>query len=139
MRSIILSSRFNAPVAKLYPHYNELEKFGNLHPLITKVTPKGNNTFLINENLLLLGFIPMKPEYSAEVIEKDGKIFYYSKVKKNVDLEISFSFKEENGTTVITEEVKVEGNALVAAILLKTIRKAHSEIFIRLRKLVNTQ
>jgi hypothetical protein len=38
-----------------------MEKLGELHPLVTKVTKTGANTFLINESVLLLGFIPMKP------------------------------------------------------------------------------
>jgi hypothetical protein len=137
MHSITLSARINGSREELSEHFRDLEKFGKLHPLIRKVTMTGSNTFLINESLLLLGFIPMKPEYSAEVIEADGCIIYNSHVKKGVDLRIIFSFSTDpEGYTTITERVDVSANVLVARILLHTIQKAHTEIFRALEKLV---
>lgn len=137
MHSLTLNARIKAPVKTLYPYFVEFEKFGALHPLMTKITKTGENTFFVNESVLLLGFIPMKPSYTAKVIEKDGSVIYISNVRKGVDLEIRFTFSEdpESGITLITEEVDVAANRIIAKILLNTIEKAHLEIFRKLEQL----
>ncbi|MCW3072240.1 MAG: hypothetical protein JWO44_2130 [Bacteroidetes bacterium] len=137
MHSITLQARIKASTTLLYPYFLDFEKFGELHPLIQKVTKTGINTFHINESVLLLGFIPMKPHYPAEVTEHEGTIVYNSHVRKGVDLEIRFSFSEgRQGCTTITERVEVTANAIIARILLHTIRKAHTDIFRALEKRV---
>lgn len=139
MHQLALSSRIKASRDKLYPYFFEFEKFGELHPLMQKITRTGPNTFFVNESVLLLGFIPMKPRYTAEVQEKDGAVVYISRVRKGVNLEIRFTFTEEaGGITLIREEVKVWANRIIAKILVNTIKKAHLEIFRKLETLVTT-
>ncbi|MCW3103990.1 MAG: hypothetical protein JWO09_2430 [Bacteroidetes bacterium] len=138
MHSITLHTRIKAAKAELYPYFLDFEKFGELHPLMQKVTKTGTNTFYINESVLLLGFIPMKPEYTVEVAETDGTITYNSHVRKGVDLQIRFSFSEDgNGYTTITEQVDVKAITVIARILLHTIKKAHTDIFRSLERLMN--
>jgi len=137
MHSITLKTRIKAAKADLYPYFHDFEKFGELHPLMKKVTKTGTKTFYVNESVLLLGFIPMKPEYSVEVVENGGTIIYNSHVRKGVDLQIRFSFSEHgDGYTTITEQVDVTAIAVIARILLYTIKKAHTDIFRALERLI---
>jgi hypothetical protein len=134
--TLILKVQINAPKEKLYPYFLDFEKFGSLHPLITKVTKTGSNTFQINERVLLMGFIPMKPNYAVEVIEENGAIIYNSNVKKGVDLHILITFEEDlhTGTTTVTETINIKAIRLVAVILLNTMRTAHTKLFDNLKK-----
>lgn len=133
--TLILKTEINAPKEKLYAYFLDFEKFGNLHPLITKVTKTGINTFHINESVLLLGFIPMKPTYSVEVTEHNGMIIYNSNVKKGVDLNILITFEEDlqAGVTTVTETVNIKAIRLIALVLLKTMKTAHSQLFDKLK------
>jgi hypothetical protein len=137
--TLILKVKIQAPQEKLYPYFLDFQKFGALHPLITKVTKTGINTFHINESVLLLGFIPMKPVYSVEVTEENGAILYHSNVKKGVDLKIRITFDEDHnsGLTTITETIHVNAIRLVAIILLKTMKTAHAALFDNLKKEFN--
>lgn len=136
MNTLTLKAQIKAPKEKLYPYFRDFEKFGNLHPLITKVTKTGINTFHINESVLLLGFIPMKPNYSVEVNQNNGMIMYNSNVKKGVDLHIVITFEEhhQSGVTTVTETINVKSNRLIAMILLKTMKTAHQQLFDKLKK-----
>lgn len=136
MHQLVIHKRINCPAESLYSHFQEFEKFGALHPFFTRVTKTAENIFFVNERVLLFGFLPMEPQYSVEVHEMKGAIRYLSEVRKNVKLEINFSFEEKDHYTDITEVVTVKTNRIIAMILLNTIEKAHSEIFRKLEKLV---
>ncbi|MCE3279757.1 MAG: hypothetical protein K0S44_1948 [Bacteroidetes bacterium] len=133
--TLTLNAKIKAPKENLYPYFLDFQKFGDLHPLITKVTKTGINKFHIYESVLLLGFIPMKPNYPVEVTEENGAIIYNSNVKKGVDLHIKITFEEDlhTGLTTITETVNVKAMRLVAIILLNTMKKAHSQLFDKLK------
>jgi hypothetical protein len=140
MQQLILNYSFDASIKQIYPHFMEFEKFGELHPFFTKVTRTGHNMFHINESVLLFGFIPMNPRYMVEVLENNGEITYRSNVRKGVDLEIRLTFLEDaGGKTLLTEEVNVRANRIIAFILLRTIKKAHIRLFERLQNTVNPQ
>jgi hypothetical protein len=137
--TLTLKAQIKAPKENLYPYFLDFQKFGALHPLITKVTKTGINKFHINESVLLLGFIPMKPIYSVEVTEDNGAIIYKSNVKKGVDLHIRITFDEDlkSGLTTITETIHVYAIRIVAIILLKTMKSAHTALFDNLKKEFN--
>jgi hypothetical protein len=119
----------NAPVNFVYGHFNDLRKFGELHPYMTEVTKLDENTYRIKEKVMLFGFIPMKPVYEAKVFETDpGKnIFYTSDVKKGVGLKINFEFKEDlpKGMTLVIETIEVTAGKITAGMFLDLMQKAH--------------
>ena len=126
-----------------YAYFIDFEKFGKLHPVIKEtkniVPPSGNSMgiFSVKEFIFLFGFIPMHPKYNAEVIEveKGVKIKYLSQVKKNVHLEILFSFSEnEQHSTVIHEEITISGNHMICSMLLREMKKKHLLLIENLKK-----
>ncbi|MDF2438097.1 MAG: hypothetical protein K0Q95_2473 [Bacteroidota bacterium] len=137
MKSLKITHLFKTKPEVIFPHFLEFEKFGAFHPYFKKVTKTGLNVFHVNEQVLLLGFIPMKPEYKVEVEESNGCVIYKSKVRTGVDLTIKFSFEPKGDHTLLTETVDVEANPIIAYILLKTIQKAHLDLFKRLESSVN--
>ncbi len=98
--------------------------------IVSQISP-GKTEYEVDESLLMYGFIPLKPNYKATVIEieKNKHIQYISQVKKNVYLTIDFNFNEENGTTKVIENVDVKANHFVASAFLKLLKKAHLDTF----------
>jgi hypothetical protein len=136
MKSLKLTHLFKSSKELIYSHFLEFERFGAFHPYFKKVTKTGLNVFHVNEQVLLLGFIPMKPEYKVEVEESEGCVIYRSMVRPGVDLTIKFSFEPRGTETLLTEIVTVKANPVIAYILLKTIKKAHLDLFQRLQTAV---
>lgn len=132
MKSLELTYSINLPLADIYDHFLDLKKFGKLHPYMTDIKETSPNKFTIYEKLLLWGFIPMKPVYTAEVSEpeKNKHILYTSHVKKGVDLKIHFRFSENAEKTAVslTETIEVFANPLVASMFLNLIKKAHKKL-----------
>jgi hypothetical protein len=85
----------------------------------------------VNEEVLLFGFIKLRPNYKAKVIEieKHKQLRYTSQVKKNVYLNIDLHFTETNGKTKMTEHIEVTTNGLVAFIFLDILKKAHLKVY----------
>ena len=109
----------------------DLRKYGKYHPVMTSVRQigqKGNiyTAFEIEEKTRLFGFIPMKPKYKALVSEaENGNIRYDSQVKKKVRLQIDFTFVIIGPICVVTEDILVEGNKLIAGIFIGILKKMH--------------
>jgi hypothetical protein len=112
-------------------NFLDLRKFGKYHPVMTSVTQigqKGNTytAFSIEEKTKLFGFIPMRPKYKALVSEQEnGGIRYDSQVKKNVRLQINFSFRIDGNTCFVTEDISVWANNFVAGIFISILKKMH--------------
>ena len=132
-----IEHNFNKPFENIYNVILDFTKFGHFHPHMKQVkivSQKLNETeYEVDEKLLLYGFIPMRPNYKATVIEieKNKHIQYISQVKKNVYLKIDFIFSEnkEKGITNIVEKVDVKSNPIVAGAFLSLLKKAHLQTF----------
>ena len=142
-RTLTLVHEVKSPQELTYSYFIDFEKFGKIHPAIKETKkikePIGNSMgiYAIKESIRLYGFIPLHPEYTAEVIEieKGKTIVYTSRVKKSVYLEINFSFSEsETGSTIIREEVTLTGNRLICSILRSQMKKAHLQLIENLKK-----
>jgi hypothetical protein len=131
MTTLIIEHKLKANIKEIYPIIFDLEKFGSFHPYMTKVSKTGENLYLIQENVKILGFLPMKPVYSARVHEYQSGILYTSKLKKGVDLKISFDFIENwtENQTIVRETIEISANKIVGSILLATMQKAHLIVF----------
>lgn len=109
----------------------DLRKFGKFHPVMTSINQigeKGNiyTAFEIEEKTRLFGFIPMRPKYKALVSEgENDNIRYDSQVKKNVRLQIDFSFEMKELSLIVNENILVEANKLVAFIFIGILKKMH--------------
>ena len=141
-KTLLLIHEVKCPKVQAYAYFIDFEKFGKIHPVIKETKrikdPVGNSMgiYSIKEHIFLFGFIPLNPRYNAEVIEdeKGRRIVYTSQVKKNLYLEIVFSFSEENEKTKIREEVTVTGNTFICWMFRRQIKKMHLLLIENLKK-----
>ncbi len=133
-----IEHKFNSPFAIIYDVILDFTKFGHFHPhmktvkIVSKTHPN-EIEYEVDEEVLLYGFIKLRPNYKATVleIEKYKHIKYISQVKKNVYLTIDFMFSEnkESGTTKIVEKVDVKSNPIVASVFLNLLKRSHLQMF----------
>jgi len=129
---------FSKPFTSVYDVILDFKKFGHFHPHMKKIeiVSKDNPSkieYAVNEELLLYGCIPLKPNYTATVIEieKNKHIQYTSQVKKNIFLTIDFIFSEnkQSGVTIVKEKLRVKSNTFVGTVFIGILKKAHLNCF----------
>jgi hypothetical protein len=143
-QNLQLGYEFNSSLHPIYTNVLDLRKFGEFHPHMREVKIISNNKaneteYEIFEEIYLFGFIKNYPNYKATVIEieKNKHIQYISQVKKNVALSINFTFQEnkEQNKIILTEVIEVTCNKLVGAIFLPILKKAHIQLFDKMKLL----
>ncbi len=133
-----LEHSFVGHFASVYESILDLRKFGELHPYMIDVselpgTARNGIEYSIKEEVLLLGFLKMNPEYKAEVIEieKNKHVQYISNVKGGIKLVIDFTFShDENRRAVyVSEQINIMGNWFLIAYFSTILQKAHLQLF----------
>ena len=91
-----LNYTFKGDAQLVYQAVLDMRQFGNYHPYMTEVkalqTTQNFTEYAIKEKVLVFGFIPMRPTYTAKVfeVEKGKHIKYTSPVNKGLDLIVDF-------------------------------------------------
>lgn len=136
----------NAPEPVVYNTILDFKKFGKLHPYMKAVELIESNAefseYEIRESVLVLGFIPMKPHYTAKVyeIQKGEHIRYVSMVQNFIPLRIDFFLrKSDDGSISLVELIELKGNRLITGILMRMMKKTHAVIFEKLNASSNTE
>jgi hypothetical protein len=133
-----LQYSFDGELSCVYESILDFRKFGELHPYMIEVnelskTANKGIEYQVKESTVLLGFLKMKPEYKAEVIEieLDKHIRYTSNVKGGIVLVIDFGFTqaENPNQVVVSEHIEVKGNRLLIAYFVTIVKKAHLQLF----------
>ena len=146
-KTILLDHYFDRKFDDVYEHILNFKKFGEIHPLMKKVTELSKNepksiNYKVNEEALLLGFLKIQPTYEVEVIELEAQkhIRYFSHIKSAFLLNIDFVFSENGSNTAfnLTERVEIKGNPLLIAYFASILKKTHLQTFENLRKQLKT-
>ncbi|AEI51638.1 SRPBCC family protein [Runella slithyformis] len=140
-KTIHLEHAFAGDFILVYESIADFRKFGELHPYMVEVrqlseTIRNGIEYRVKEELLLLGFLKIHPQYNAEVIEitKNKHIQYVSNVKGGMVLVIDFTFfYDENRREVrVSEHITITGNRLLIAYFATVLQKAHVQLFDKL-------
>jgi carbon monoxide dehydrogenase subunit G len=77
----------NKPLDKVFDVLSDMQLFCAVHPIIWKIVPKGNNSYLVYETLKI-GFIPFSFTYLVELNAKPIEKIIGTKttVFKSVDI-----------------------------------------------------
>jgi hypothetical protein len=130
-----LDHQLQGEIQSIYDSILDMRHFGKHHPYMRNVsvvqsTPEFTE-YEIREMVWIFGIIPQWPRYTAKVFEKEKlrHIQYTSLVKGGLDLLIDFRFTTTADTTLVSESVSINGNALMGSILKSTMKKAHLQLF----------
>lgn len=137
-QTLHLQHSFDSEFAAVYESILDFKKFGELHPFMIEVnelskTASNGIEYEVKEETVLLGFLKMKPEYKAEVIEIEPHkhVRYVSNVKGGIVLVIDFRFTQAENPhrVVVSETIEVKGNRLLIAYFMTIVKKAHLQLF----------
>lgn len=137
-KTLHLQHSFNGELAAAYESILDFRKFGELHPYMVEVNELSKTAtkgieYQVKEDTVLLGFLKMKPEYKAEVIEIEPNkhVRYVSNVKGGIVLLIDFRFTQGGSPNqvLVSETIEVKGNRLLIAYFMTILKKAHLQLF----------
>jgi carbon monoxide dehydrogenase subunit G len=114
----------------VFDYLTDMRKFVSVHPVITKIDPTGNNSYLVHEKLRFV-FIPIAFTYPV-IIEKnliEKTVIMYATVMKYIKIKITFRIKQENNVTFIKENVTFKSPLPLTFFMRAIFRKQHLQLF----------
>ncbi len=108
----------------------DMQKFVLVHPLISKIDDLGEDRYMVHETLKL-GFVPFSFTYPA-TIEKnilDKKVIIRATVFRLNKIEMKFALKEENGFTIVHEEIHFQTPLPIKHIMKRIFKEQHEKLF----------
>ncbi len=128
----------NKPISDVITYLTDTNKFVSVHPVITKLDPKGDDNYLVYETLKM-GFIPFSFTYPV-VIKSDTQkavVTYSAVVKKTVRIVMHFQLSMSGNQTIIEEKTTFKSILPVKFIMSKIFKKQHSLLFKNIEKMID--
>jgi hypothetical protein len=132
---IIIESTIEASAEQLYPYFENVEKFGEIHPLIKSVMKLRDNLYLVSERINLIGNLGFINRYEVVVATSPySKVDYKIQLPLGVSLAIDFTFTPLSpAQTIIKETIVIKGFFPARFILGVMIKKYHHQILDELK------
>lgn len=131
-----LTFKSTKPLELIWDYLTDMEKFVSIHPVITRIDTRGNNSYLVHETLKM-GFIPISFTYPVTV-EPDftGQlIIFKARVMKLAKIEMTFSLKEVNGFSIVEEKIRFTSILPVKGVMQRIFKKQHEQLFMNIDRL----
>jgi len=128
----------NKPINAVIEYLTDTNKFVSVHPVITKLEPKGGDDYLVYETLKM-GFIPFSFTYPV-IIKSDTQkavVTYNAIVKKMVKIEMNFQLSTSGNQTIIEETSTFKSFLPVKFIMSKIFKKQHELLFKNIEKAID--
>ncbi|QHT70769.1 hypothetical protein GXP67_31035 [Rhodocytophaga rosea] len=125
-----LSFIINKPANIIFDYLTDMQKFVSVHPVITKINPIENNTYLVYETLKI-GFIPISFTYPVTVesnrVEKT--ITIRATVMRLTNIEMNFIIKEDKAFCIVEETIHFQSPLPLQSIMESIFKKQHRLLF----------
>lgn len=120
----------------IFGYLTDMNKFVAIHPVISKIEALGDDRFFVHETLRF-GFIPYSFSYPVMITsDREGKtITFKATIQKMTQIEMHFSIREENGHSIVDEEISIRTPLPVKGIIRKVFRDQHAQLFKNLENL----
>ncbi len=125
-----LSFQVNKPTHFVFDYLSDMQKFCSIHPIISKIEAKGNNSYLVHETLKL-GFIPFSFTYpvSVESVREEQLIKIKAMVFKLTKIEMHFKLSDHRDFTLINETVHFRSVLPIKWMMKRIFRAQHTQLF----------
>ncbi len=113
-----------------FRYLTDMDLFASIHPVISKIQAKDNDHYLVFETLKM-GPIPVSFTYPVVIRHNISKYFVHMQavIFKMTTVEMSFNLFEENGITVIEENIHIKSLPLLNSMTLGVIKTQHQILF----------
>ena len=140
MAEITLIHHIPANIDKVFPFFNDIDRFVAVHPVIYKAEATGTNQYRLFEKLDLK-FCKVSFSYmvSIETSVPGKQVIMFARIRKGVTLRLQFDFIADNNTTHIHETVTFNAPAVICPIFLKFLTRQHQLLVAKVREEVGKQ
>lgn len=137
---MILKYTINQSPETIYEYLTDMTKFVSVHPVITKMSKKGNHIYKVFETIRV-GFIPVSFTYAATIYgsREKGHIRMQARVMRMADVDMVFDIQEAHGGSIVLEEIQIKSFLPVKSQLEKIFREQHALLFENISKLDRVQ
>lgn len=104
------------------------ERFVSVHPLIYRMEPLGDGQFKVFEQVML-GPLPIRFTYKAEISEKQNAIFIRAVVMRLTNISMTFRFESSGNSTTVIEDVDISSPLPIRRFMEKLIAEQHQIMF----------
>ena len=130
-----LEHHISKPSIQAFEYLADVEKFVQIHPIIYKAKPLGNNEFLFFEKLSVL-FFPVTVSYKATIVSNRDKktVIMGASVMGILKINIVFEIAEISHGCKIVETVNFETRLPIIPVVEKIFKKQHLALFANMEK-----
>lgn len=128
--SLMMEHRLGKSVHQVYDCLIDPQKFVRFHPVIYRMDPIGQSTYLVHEKLSLIG-LPISFTYKAKIAEQpsQNKVEMSASVFGLVNLELQFIIAAQQDGCIVTECIQIQSSLPLAWAMKPVIKKQHTLLF----------
>jgi carbon monoxide dehydrogenase subunit G len=120
----------------IFEYLSDMQKFASVHPVISKIEPKGSNNYLVHETLKF-GPIPLSFTYPISIEKRDTEhlVLMKATVMKLTKIELEFVLKKDGENTLVEEIIQIKSPLPIGFIMESVFRKQHTQLFKNIEQL----
>lgn len=132
--SLMLEHRLGKSVHQVYDCLVDPQKFVRFHPVIYRMDPIGQSTYLVHEKLSLIG-LPINFTYKAKIsaFPSQNKVEMSASVFGLVNLEIQFIIAAQQEGCIVSECIQIQSILPLAWAMKPVFKKQHALLFEAIR------
>jgi carbon monoxide dehydrogenase subunit G len=125
-----LTFKIKKPADFIFEYLTDMQKFVAIHPVITKIKPTGNNTYLVYETLRFLG-MPFSFTYPVVVNgnSPENSVIISATVMKLTKIKMVFKLKPDIDFTVVAESIEIKSPLPVKRTVQRIFKEQHEQLF----------
>ncbi len=128
--SLMMEHRLGKSVHQVYDCLIDPQKFVRFHPVIYRMDPIGQSTYLVHEKLGLLG-LKVNFTYTAKIAEQpsQNKVEMSARVFGLVNLDIQFIITPQQHGCLVSECIQIRSSLPLAWAMKPVFKKQHTLLF----------
>lgn len=132
---MVLNFEVNKKLETVYEYLSDMDKFSSVHPIISKIESKGDESYKVYETLKFWVF-PFRFTYPVKIYcDKDSnKVTMKATVFKLTKIELNFSLSESQGVTTVQEIINFDTPLPIKGFLKKVFTEQHQQLFKNISK-----
>jgi carbon monoxide dehydrogenase subunit G len=118
------------PVDEVIGVLGSMQRFGEVHPIIQRIEPCGDQDYLVHETVSF-GPIPYSFTYPVVVyVDRDtASVRIEATIQRITRMKLDFKVEPDGAGSKITETVEIRSPLPIKGYLLKLVRTQHSQLF----------
>ncbi|OYU65215.1 MAG: hypothetical protein CFE22_14870 [Cytophagaceae bacterium BCCC1] len=116
----------NKPINLVFDYLTDMQKFAAAHPVIHRTEKLSENNYMVFEKLAFISFsYPVTIDFN----KKENTILMEAVVMKFTKINMVFSLKSVDNTTIVKETISIKSPFPLQSIIESIFKKQHEKLF----------